>query len=97
MTNSHALNNILSGRERGKYVLNSDSRSEVCSVAEKSEYKGAWPWCLLSKKCVVTGHMVGDDKISLEDLCFLRQNAVLLGKHVLEFEAAICSKMSVTI
>ena len=32
-----------------------------------------------------TWYMVGDDKISLEDLCLLRQNAVLPGKQLLVF------------
>jgi len=41
--------------------------------------------------------MVGDDKILLEDLCLLRQNATLLGRQLLVFEAAVCSKMSITI
>jgi hypothetical protein len=37
--------------------------------------------------------MVGDDKMPLEDLCLLKQNAVLLGKQLLESEATICSKI----
>jgi hypothetical protein len=32
--------------------------------------------------------MVGDDKISLEGLCLLRQNAVLPGKQLVVFKAA---------
>jgi len=30
--------------------------------------------------------MVGDDKISLQDLCLLRHNAVLPGKQLLLFQ-----------
>jgi len=98
LINSCALDDILSGTERGKWCgqLWEQKWSLQCG-REESQCKIARPWCHFSIKCVVTWCMVGDDKISLEDLYLLRQNAVLPDKQLLVFEAAICSKMSITI
>ena len=51
---------------------------EVCSVPEESHSK--------KKKIVFTWHMVEDNKISLQDLYFLRHAAVSPGKQLLLFQ-----------
>ena len=74
-------------------MLNCVRGSEVCTVAQKSHSKKMHGLGVSSVKNV----LLYDDKISLEDLCLLRQNAVLPGKQLLLFEGASCSKMSITV
>ena len=60
------------GQKEENYMLNCVRRSEVCSMAQKSHSKKMHGLGVFSvKKCVVW-YMVGDDKISLEDLRLLR-------------------------
>jgi len=69
MTNSHAFDNTLSRTERGKCCAQLwEQKRNLQWQRRESQYGNAWPWCVLSKKFVVAWYMVGDDKISPEDV-----------------------------
>jgi hypothetical protein len=58
--------------ERKRKMMCSTVRAEVKFTVWQRTVTGrnARPWCLVSKKCVVSWYMVGNDKIPLEDYVF---------------------------